>query len=139
MHVLLVLIVSLLAVSQAWQFLARKSLRWRGLTTLNAVATYKVTIQHEGIEKVLNVRSDCSVLDAALDAGIELPHDCKLGVCLTCPSRIVSGIVDQTGGTLDDSVMDQGYALTCITYPRSDCVVKSIDEDELVSAQFKRD
>lgn len=105
---------------------------------LQAATTYKVTIQHEGKDIVLNVRADCSVLEAALDAGIELPHDCKLGVCLTCPSRVVSGTVDQSQGTLDDSVTEQGYALTCVTFPRSDCVIRSIDEDELVSAQFKR-
>jgi len=23
-------------------------------------------------------------------AGLELPHDCKLGVCMTCPARVVS-------------------------------------------------
>ena len=79
-----------------------------------------------------------NILSAALDAGIELPHDCKLGVCLTCPSKVLSGTVDQSEGTLDDSVTSQGYALTCITYPRSDCIIRSIDEDELVSAQFSR-
>ena len=24
-----------------------------------------------------------NVLDAALDAGLEMPHDCKMGVCMT--------------------------------------------------------
>ena len=27
---------------------------------------------------------------AALDAGIELTHDCKMGVCMTCPAKLVS-------------------------------------------------
>ena len=92
-----------------------------------------------GEEKDLIVPENVSILTAALDAGIELPHDCKLGVCLTCPSKVVKGVVDQTEGTLDDSVTSNGYALTCITYPRSDCIIRSIDEDELVSAQFSRD
>lgn len=26
---------------------------------------------------------------AALDAGIELSHDCKMGVCMTCPAKLV--------------------------------------------------
>jgi ferredoxin len=105
---------------------------------LFAKPTYKVTIQHEGKETVLDVRSNCSILEAALDADIKLPHDCKLGVCLTCPSKVISGQVDQTGSTLDESVQAEGYALTCMTFPRSDLVIRSIDEDELVSAQFKR-
>ena len=76
-------------------------------TLLAAKKTHKVTVQHAGVETVLEVREDVSILSAALEAGVELPHDCELGVCLTCPSRIVSGDVDQTGGTLDDSVMQQ--------------------------------
>jgi ferredoxin len=108
------------------------------LITLNAKNKYKVTVQHNGKDTIIDVAEDCSILMAALDAGIDLPHDCDLGVCLTCPSKIVSGSVDQSGGTLDDSVMEMGYALTCCTYPRSDVVIRSIDEDELVSAQFKR-
>ena len=107
-------------------------------TKLYAKPKHKVTIQHDGKETTLDVSEDCSVLDAAIDAGIELPYDCKLGVCLTCPSKIVSGKVDDTGSTLDDSVKEAGFALTCCTYPRSDMVIRSVEEDELVSAQFSR-
>ena len=113
-------------------------LKSKSTIVLNAKNKYKVTIQHGGKDTILDVAEDCSVLNAALDAGIELPYDCNLGVCLTCPSKIVSGKVDQTGSTLDDSVTEQGFALTCCTFPRSDVVIRSIDEDELVSAQFKR-
>jgi ferredoxin len=105
---------------------------------LLAKPKHKVTIQHEGKETVLEVREDETILSAARDNGIDLPYDCELGVCLTCPAKVVSGTVDQSGGTLDDSVTAQGYALTCVSCPRSDVVIKSIDEDELVSAQFSR-
>lgn len=115
------------------------TLKTKSTIVLNAKTKYKVTVQHGGKDTIIDVPEDCSILMAALDAGIDLPHDCDLGVCLTCPSKVVSGKVDQTGGTLDDSVMELGYALTCCSYPRSDVVIKSIDEDELVSAQFKRD
>lgn len=100
---------------------------------------HKVTIIHDGKETIIEADEQTSILDAALDAGIDLPHDCKMGVCLTCPSKIVSGKVDQSGSTLEDGVQEDGYALTCATYARSDCTVKSIDEDELVSAQFARE
>jgi ferredoxin len=113
-------------------------LKSKSTIVLNAKNKYKVTIQHGGKDTILDVAEDCSVLNAALDAGIELPYDCNLGVCLTCPSKIVSGKVDQTGSTLEETVQERGYALTCMTYPRSDCVIKSIEEDELVSAQFER-
>lgn len=69
--------------------------------------------QHEGKSHELEVAGRMSILEAALDEGINLPHDCKLGVCLTCPSRIVSGEVDQSEGTLDEAVVEQvGLALS---------------------------
>ena len=123
--------------SNSWK--ASTLIKSRSTIELNAKNKYKVTVQHDGKDTIIEVAEDCSILMAALDAGIDLPHDCDLGVCLTCPSKIVSGKVDQTGGTLDDSVTALGYALTCCSYPRSDVVIRSIDEDELVSAQFKRD
>lgn len=97
---------------------------------------HKVTVQHDGKDTILEVGESETILSVALDAGIDLPHDCDFGVCLTCPTRIVSGLVDQTGGTLDESVIEQGFALSCCSYPRSDVVIRSIDEKELVDAQF---
>jgi hypothetical protein len=48
-----------------------------------------VTVTHEGKTTVLEVPSDKSILEAALDKGVDLPHDCKLGVCMTCPAKLV--------------------------------------------------
>ena len=110
--------------------------RDQSIIRLFARATYKVTVQHGGKDTVIDVREDESILSVAIEAGIDLPHDCDMGVCLTCPTRIVSGDVDQTGGTLDDSVIEQGFALSCCSYPRSDVTIRSIDEEELLAAQF---
>merc|ERR1719231_1411926 len=108
-------------------------------TALN-MATYKVTLRQEGKElAVLDVPDDKVLLDVALDAGIDLPHDCKLGVCLTCPAKIVSGTGVQDvdpSSTLEDSVQEQGFALTCCLYARSDMEIDIIDEDALIDAQF---
>ena len=103
---------------------------------LFAVPEHKVTIQHNGVTTSFQVHEDVSILDAALEVGLELPHDCKLGVCLTCPSKLISGKLDQSGTTLDDSVVERGYALMCMSFPLSDVVMSTIDEEELVEAQF---
>ena len=101
--------------------------KFRSAKLQAAKKSYKVTVQgtnyrfallifdlfdifakkHEGKDFVLNVREDVSILEAALDANIQLPHDCKLGVCLTCPSKLVSGQIDQSAGTLDLSVQEK--------------------------------
>jgi len=108
--------------------------------TLQAKATYKVSFQKDGKEiAVVNAPEDKTILDAGLDGGVDMPHDCKLGVCLTCPSKILTGTgvqdVDPVS-TLDESVIKQGFALTCCLYARSDMVIDLIDEDKLINAQF---
>ena len=83
----------------------------------------------------VEVEADETILSRALDEGLDVPHDCKLGVCMTCPARLVAGEVDQSDGMLSDDVVAQGYALLCAAYPRSDCTIRVIPEDELLQVQ----
>ncbi|KAG8097718.1 hypothetical protein GUJ93_ZPchr0013g37135 [Zizania palustris] len=99
-------------------------------------AAYKVTIEHAGESRVVEVEEHETILERALDEGIDVPHDCKLGVCMTCPARLVAGQVDQSDGMLSDDVVAQGYALLCASYPRSDCTIRVIPEDELLQVQL---
>ena len=69
---------------------------------------------------------------AALTAGVDLPHDCKMGVCMTCPARVTAGTVDQSAGMLDDEVQEKGYALMCVATPLEDCAIRVIQEEELL-------
>ncbi|KAL4642425.1 hypothetical protein ACB092_02G017100 [Castanea dentata] len=100
------------------------------------VRSYKVVIEHEGQTTQLEVEPDETILAKALDTGLSVPHDCKLGVCMTCPARLLSGSVDQSDGMLSDDVVERGYALLCAAYPRSDCHIRTIPEDELLSLQL---
>lgn len=100
------------------------------------VRSYKVTFEHQGQTTELEVDADESILNTALDHGLEIPHDCKLGVCMTCPARLISGAVDQSEGMLSDDVVERGYSLLCVAYPRSDCHIKTIPEEELLALQL---
>lgn len=52
----------------------------------------KVEIEDlDGTVHVVQVEEGETILEAALDAGVDAPHDCKMGVCMTCPSRLVRG------------------------------------------------
>lgn len=93
-------------------------------------------VEHEGQATELEVDPDESILSKALDSGLDIPHDCKLGVCMTCPAKLLSGKVDQSEGMLSDDVIERGYALLCVAYPRSDCSIRTIPEEELLSLQL---
>lgn len=127
----ILVLLSVLVVARGFAVIGSANTR-RNMAPLH----WKVTVVHDGTETVMEVDENTSILEASLEAGVDLPHDCDLGVCLTCPAKIESGTCDQSAGTLDDSVIEQGFALTCQSYPKSDVVIRSIEEDELVNAQF---
>lgn len=97
------------------------------------MAVYKVKlIDPEGVEHEFEASGDTYILDAAEDAGVELPYSCRAGACSTCAGQMVSGKVDQSDGSfLDETQMEKGYLLTCISYPKSDLVIHTHKESEL--------
>ncbi|PKA59747.1 Ferredoxin, root R-B2 [Apostasia shenzhenica] len=101
-----------------------------------ACRAYKVTIEHGDERRTIEVGEEETILGRALAEGVDVPHDCKLGVCMTCPARLLAGTVDQSEGMLSDDVIASGYALLCASYPRSDCVIRTIPEEELLSLQL---
>ncbi|XP_047173995.1 ferredoxin C 1, chloroplastic [Vigna umbellata] len=121
-----------LKVSTASRLNPRQGHGLRPLT----VRSYKVVIEQEGQTTPLEVEADETILSKALESGLPVPHDCKLGVCMTCPARLISGSVDQSEGMLSDDVVERGYTLLCVSYPQSDCHIKVIPEEELLSLQL---
>lgn len=54
-----------------------------------AVTAHRVDINVHGRTEVLEVAENQTILEVALEQGIELSHDCKMGVCMTCPAKLV--------------------------------------------------
>lgn len=72
---------------------------------------HKVEVTYQGKTHNLEVPSDQTILEVALDQGIDLPHDCKLGVCMTCPAKLVGAPARGSGAALPAYCMESQVQL----------------------------
>jgi ring-1,2-phenylacetyl-CoA epoxidase subunit PaaE len=70
-----------------------------------------------------------SVLDAAMEAGADVPFSCKGGVCCVCKAKVIEGSVtmDQNFSLSEEEIAD-GFILTCQSHPTSSNLVIDFDE-----------
>ncbi|HEY5810226.1 MAG TPA: CDP-6-deoxy-delta-3,4-glucoseen reductase [Povalibacter sp.] len=67
-------------------------------------------------QQVLSIEEGETILDAALRAGLNLPHSCKGGHCSSCKARIVTGEVRYPSGMplgITDQEQQAGFTLLC--------------------------
>jgi p-cymene methyl-monooxygenase electron transfer component len=84
-----------------------------------------VRVNPSGLE--LTVEPGETILEQALGKGIAYPHDCTVGTCGACRTKLLSGTVDAItpfGYTLSKEELDAGYILACQSLPKSDLVVE---------------
>ncbi|HEY0832369.1 MAG TPA: phenol 2-monooxygenase domain-containing protein [Azospirillum sp.] len=93
--------------------------------------SYELTIQPLG--QTIEIEDGQTILDAALRAGIYLPHACCHGLCATCKVQVAEGEVEHgvaSSFALMDFEREEGKCLACCATVQSDVVIEAdIEED----------
>jgi len=93
--------------------------------------SYELTIEPLG--QTIEVEDGQTILDAALRAGIYLPHACCHGLCATCKVQVTDGEVDHGEAStfaLMDFEREEGKCLACCARLESDVVIEAEIEDD---------
>ena len=90
----------------------------------------RVQVIRDGISREIEfARTDASLLDAAVRAGMDLPFSCKSGVCSTCRCKLLEGEVRMDKNfALDKNEVAAGYILSCQAHALTPRLVISFDE-----------
>ncbi|MFD3189873.1 2Fe-2S iron-sulfur cluster-binding protein [Sedimentitalea sp. HM32M-2] len=96
--------------------------------TAGTAKTTEASVTLDGTARSFTMDKDQTVLDAALENAIDAPYACKAGVCSTCRCKVIEGEVEMVANhALEDYEVQQGYVLSCQSFPVSDRVVVDYD------------
>ena len=160
--------------------LSQRRVQPRRAGWLHRCMAFDVTLITPEGEKKIQCDEGTLILDAADEAGLDLPYSCRSGSCGTCAAKLASGDMSQIeqvicaigpGRTatclvvwltdrhalgpnlrkcccsiparkyccaiqddnsfLEDFMMDNGYFLTCSSYPKGDVTIQTNQEDNV--------
>ncbi len=86
-----------------------------------------VQIILEGKTFNIKVPEGTPILDAGLDADIDIPFSCQSGSCGSCRGKVLKGEVEmEEEEGLTPEEIEEGYILSCVSFPKSSDLVIEI-------------
>lgn len=99
----------------------------------------RITLSRSNIS--FEAAADQSVLDAALNSSLNLPHSCKGGNCGSCRARLLQGEIYYPNGRplgLSEAEAAEGFVLLCQARARSDLSIETFQITTADQALIKR-
>lgn len=88
------------------------------------------TIHYQGDTYTCDIAPGETLLDAALDQGIDIPYSCSSGMCNMCRVKCIAGKVHMLEDTgLSEEEKQENYVLTCVGYPASPKVTIAVEDE----------
>lgn len=88
-------------------------------------APFRITVLP--LQRQFDCEPDQTLLLAALDQGLRLPHSCRNGTCRACIARLVEGRIDYRieWPGLSREEKAEGWVLPCVALPRCDASLEA--------------
>jgi ring-1,2-phenylacetyl-CoA epoxidase subunit PaaE len=100
-----------------------------GNVVTGADVNSEVTVIQYGIETTMKLNTaGLTILDAAIDAGVDAPFSCKGAVCCTCRAKVIEGKAKMDANfALTDAEVEDGFILTCQAHPLTEKLIVDFD------------
>jgi len=100
-----------------------------GNVATGAAVNSEITVIQYGFETKMTLNTEgLSILDAAIEAGVDAPFSCKGAVCCTCRAKVLEGKVKMDANfALTDAEVEEGFILTCQSHPLTEKVIVDFD------------
>lgn len=86
------------------------------------IVNQEIVLRFEGSDNKIIINSGNSILEDALEAGLELPYSCQTGNCSTCKGIVTSGKLKMIGLDKPRHDLKENEFLLCCSYPLTDDV-----------------
>ena len=100
-----------------------------GNVVTGADVNSEITVIQYGIETTMKLNTaGLTILDAAIEAGVDAPFSCKGAVCCTCRAKVIEGRAKMDNNfALTDAEVEDGFILTCQAHPLTEKLIVDFD------------
>jgi ferredoxin len=82
------------------------------------------TIEFKRADKRIQITNGLTVLEAAEDAGVDIPYECRSGICGQCKTRLLTGrVAMEVQDALTPTEKAKGLILACQAHPVNDICI----------------